>query len=84
MPMKFLFQFSKAEIISRMECEINQKLEPCLQICDEIIKGLEEDQKKVMFIVSNHVSTSRYGCVEDHFKISPKIYGKEMCNNMHG
>jgi len=78
MPMKFLFQFSKAEIISRMECEINQKLEPCLQMCDEIIKGLKGDELKTKFISTSisDKSSNRYGCLEQHFRISPKIYGK--------
>ena len=46
-------------------------------MCDEIIKGLKGEELKTKF-------TSRYGCVEQHFRISPKIYGKQMCNDLYG
>lgn len=82
MPMKFLLQFSKAEIISRMECEINQQLEPCLQICDEIIKTSQNWLYKEYGL--NKDDTTRYGCVERHFRISPKVYGKMKCDDLHG
>ena len=53
-----------------------------MQICDEIIKASHNWLYEEYGL--NKDDATRYGCVERHFRISPKVYGKKKCDDLYG